>query len=151
MLRGLVPTLAAIAAATAAGVAPATARATGRAVHDAAQLAISPQPGTPDASPATQISILGAAPERIRSVRVRGSVSGVHAGVLRAYSANRGASFVLPKPLTQGEHVAVEIRVAGRRAIRFSFTSPGSRLRRRSSTSRRLSPRSSRHFVTDRS
>ncbi len=124
MLRGLVPTLAAIAAATAAGAAvaaPATAAATSRAVHGSAQLAISPQPGTPDASPATQISILGAAPRQIRSVRVRGSVSGVHAGVLRAYSGNRGASFVLPKPLTQGEHVTVEVRVAGHRAIRFSF------------------------------
>ncbi len=83
---------------------------------------ISPEPGTLDASPRTQISILGAAPGTIRSVTVRGSASGTHAGALRSYSANRGASFVPAKPLAQGERVAVRVRVAGHGPIRFSFT-----------------------------
>ncbi len=109
------------AATTAIASAPAAAGAKGRSANNP-KLTISPEPGTPDASPATQISILGAAPRRIHSVRVTGSLSGVHAGALRAYTANRGASFVLSKPLTQGERVAVQIRVAGRRPIKFSFT-----------------------------
>ncbi len=85
-------------------------------------LTISPAPGTPDASPQTQISILGVPPGMIKSVTSHGSSSGAHSGVLRAYSRNRGASFVPTAAFTQGERVAVVIRVAGRRPIRFSFT-----------------------------
>ena len=88
----------------------------------AAAPAISPQPGTPDASPDTQISILGAVPRQIESVSVTGSLSGRHPGALHAFRANRGASFVLRRSLTQGERVAVRIRISGRRPIRFSFT-----------------------------
>jgi hypothetical protein len=88
----------------------------------AAQLAISPQPGTPDASPSTQISILGVARREIQSVTVTGSLSGVHAGRLRSYSGGQGASFVLAHPLTQGESVMVTIRIKRRAAIRFKFT-----------------------------
>lgn len=87
----------------------------------ASQLTISPQPGTPDASPQTQISILGVAPRRIRSVQVTGAVSGRHPGQLRAYSADRGASFLLRTPLDQGEQVRVTIHIAGRAPIAFDF------------------------------
>jgi hypothetical protein len=118
VLWGRTTVLAAIAAAIAAvlaGIAAplANARAT--------PLTISPEPGTLDASPATQISILGAAFRQIRSVKVTGSLSGSHAGVLRPYSANRGASFVLRRPLTQGERVSVEIRLTDHRPITFMF------------------------------
>jgi hypothetical protein len=85
-------------------------------------LTISPAPGTPDASPATQISILGVAPGRIRSVRVSGSASGLHAGTLRRYSAGRGASFLLRQPLTQGELVRVRVRITDHAPVAFSFT-----------------------------
>ncbi|HEY1595301.1 MAG TPA: hypothetical protein VGF74_07885, partial [Thermoleophilaceae bacterium] len=85
-------------------------------------LAISPAPGTPDASPQTQISILGVPPRRIASVRVAGAVSGAHRGRLRAYSGGRGASFVPSQPLTQGERVKVVVRVRRRSPVRFSFT-----------------------------
>jgi hypothetical protein len=88
----------------------------------AAGLAISPSPNTPDASPRTQISILGASRSAIRSVRIVGSVTGVHAGRLRAYIASSGASFLPRVPFAQGERVAVTIRIAGRRPIRSSFT-----------------------------
>ncbi len=87
-----------------------------------APLAISPQPGTPDASPDTQISIVGATPRQIKSVTVAGSLSGPHPGALHGYAASRGASFVLRRPLSQGERVAVRIRISGQRPIRFSFT-----------------------------
>src|SRR5581483_3868736 len=58
-------------------------------------VAISPAPGTPDASPQTQISILGAAPRSIESVLVTGAQTGTHPGRLHPYSGDRGASFVL--------------------------------------------------------
>ncbi len=126
VLRGLLPRLAAAAVSVTVAIvglaAPGTAEASIGLARTTAPLTISPEPGTPDASPGTQISILGAPPRQIRSVGVRGSLSGAHPGRLRAYSGNRGASFVLAKPLTQGERVAVQIRVAGHRPIRFSFT-----------------------------
>jgi len=92
------------------------------AVASSGRLTISPQPNTPDASPATQISILGVARQSIRSVGVSGQASGPHSGNLRSYSHHRGASFVLDHPLAQGEPVSVEIRIKGRKPIRYSFT-----------------------------
>jgi hypothetical protein len=86
------------------------------------KLTISPQPNTPDASPQTQISILGVARRAIRSVGVTGQASGVHSGHLSSYSRHRGASFLLDQPLTQGESVSVAIRIEGRKPIRYSFT-----------------------------
>lgn len=85
-------------------------------------LTISPAPGTPDASPQTQISILGVSPGKIGSVHVRGSVSGTHRGELRRYSGGRGASFVLDQPLTQGERVDLVVRIRGRSPVRSRFT-----------------------------
>jgi hypothetical protein len=86
------------------------------------KLTISPQPNTPDASPSTQISILGAPRPLIRSVEVIGQASGAHSGHLRSYTRHRGASFVLDLPLTQGESVSVDIRVRAHKPIRFAFT-----------------------------
>jgi hypothetical protein len=86
------------------------------------KLTISPQANTPDASPQTQISILGAPRKAIRSVSVTGQTSGPHAGHLSSYSRHRGASFLLDQPLTQGESVSVEIRIKGRKPIDYSFT-----------------------------
>ena len=85
-------------------------------------LAISPAPGTPDASPQTQISVLGTRPAIIRKVEVRGAQSGVHAGRLRAYSGARGASFVPARPFAEGERVSVTLRVRGHTPRRWSFT-----------------------------
>jgi hypothetical protein len=85
-------------------------------------LTISPTPGTPDASPQTQISILGTKPSRIKSVTVTGASSGPHPGSLRPYSGKRGASFVLDQPLTEGEAVDATVGVSGEKAVRFSFT-----------------------------
>ncbi len=109
-----------VAAGTIAAV-PSTALATNGSTSGG-PLTVSPAPGTPDASPNTQISILGVAPGRIRSVRVTGSASGLHRGAFHHYSGRRGASFVLGRPLEQGENVSVLIRVAGRRPVAFSFT-----------------------------
>ena len=84
-------------------------------------IAVSPQPGTPDASPGTQISFLGASPGAIRSLVVSGSRSGRHGGVLRAYAAAAGASFLPSHRFTPGERVTIRARVRGRR-IAFQFT-----------------------------
>jgi hypothetical protein len=85
-------------------------------------LTLSPQRGTPDASPDTQISILGVPRNRIRSVQVTGQASGPHGGHLASYSGHRGASFLLDHPLAEGESVSVAIRVRGRKPISYGFT-----------------------------
>ena len=83
---------------------------------------ISPAPGTPDASPGSQISILGVRPSRITGVSVNGSASGGHGGTLRPYSGGRGASFLLNRPFIQGEQVTVLVSLRGQAAARSSFT-----------------------------
>src|SRR5262245_44660095 len=88
----------------------------------AADVAISPANGTLDASPQTQISILGAAPRSIRSVSVTGSSTGAHDGKLHAYSHRRGASFVPAQQFEQGERVTAVVKIKGRKPARFSFT-----------------------------
>ncbi|MBA3807497.1 MAG: arylsulfotransferase family protein [Solirubrobacterales bacterium] len=76
-------------------------------------VAVSPQPGTPDASASTQISFLGAAGTTVSAVRVLGSRSGAHSGVLRAYSTGTGESFIPSHPFKAGEHVTVSAQIAG--------------------------------------
>jgi hypothetical protein len=83
-------------------------------------LALSPAPGTPDASPQTQISVLGTRPALIRGVDARGLVSGSHRGRLRAYSAARGASFLPARPFAAGERVRVTLRLRGAEPRRWS-------------------------------
>jgi Arylsulfotransferase (ASST) len=88
-------------------------------------LTISPLPGTPDASPHTQISFLGIAPGEIHDVRVVGSRSGVHRGRLQAYASAPGASFVLTHELSEGEQVQVSALVGpshGARRVTSAFT-----------------------------
>jgi len=113
-MGGLAKTFPAALALAAALGAPAAAR--------ARDVAISPANGTPDASPQTQISILGVAPRSIRSVSVRGSGTGAHEGKLRAYSHRRGASFVPAQPFEQGERVRAVVKIKGEKPARFSFT-----------------------------
>ncbi len=74
---------------------------------DAQAVTISPLPGTPDASPYTQISFLGIRPGGIRAVRVVGSRSGSHSGRLESYASASGASFLPNRGFTEGETVQV--------------------------------------------
>jgi Arylsulfotransferase (ASST) len=88
-------------------------------------VAVSPEPGTPDASPASQISFLGGPGTTVLKVRAVGSRSGAHTGVLRSYSMGTGASFIAAQPFRQGERVSVraKLRVGGHeREARTSFT-----------------------------
>jgi hypothetical protein len=75
-------------------------------------VAVSPQPGTPDASPSTQISFLGPQGTHVAEVHVVGSHSGAHAGVLRAYSTGTGESFLPAHQFSAGERVKVSARVS---------------------------------------
>ncbi len=93
-------------------------------VSSANPVAVSPMPGTPDASPSTQISFLGAQGTTVSNVVVKGSQTGSHSGTLRAYSTGTGESFVPSKPFRAGEHVTVHAHVAGPDAgsVSTSFT-----------------------------
>lgn len=86
---------------------------------------ISPLPGTPDASPYTQISFLGVPQSEITSVSVVGSRSGKHSGQLKAYASAPGASFLPSKGFVQGERVSVSAMVGPKGAqkrVSSSFT-----------------------------
>lgn len=81
-------------------------------------LAVSPLPDSYDASPNSQISLLGAPASALLKVSVSGSHSGSHSGRLLAYSQGDGASFVPSRPFSPGETVTVHGTVANKR---FAF------------------------------
>jgi hypothetical protein len=92
------------------------------AVLPGTSLAVSPLPDSFDASPQTQISLLGAPASELAEIHVTGSQSGGHSGRLEAYSQGDGASFVPSTPFAAGETVSVRGRftVAGK-AQTFAF------------------------------
>ena len=92
------------------------------AVLPGTSLAVSPLPDSYDASPYTQISLLGAPAGALSDVSVRGSQSGKHSGHLKTYSQGDGASFVPSKPFRAGETVSVggKLTSAGK-AHAFAF------------------------------
>lgn len=107
--------------------APATARCTPTTLNHSAVLAgtplsVSPLPDSYDASPYSQISLLGAPKGAISDVHVKGSKSGSHPGRLRGYSQGDGASFVSSRPFRPGETVVVrgKVRTGGHRQ-RFAY------------------------------
>jgi hypothetical protein len=84
-------------------------------VTSAAQaVTLSPLNGTPDASPGTQVSFLGAPATEIADVSVKGSRSGSHSGKLRSYASAAGASFVPARGFSEGERVSVSAVVGPR-------------------------------------
>src|SRR5262249_21706671 len=85
-------------------------------------VAISPMPGSADASPSTQVSFLGDQETGVLRVSVVGSRSGIHRGTLRAYSTGTGASFFPRAPFVPGErvHVRAAIRSSGSTRIASS-------------------------------
>jgi hypothetical protein len=108
-----------------AAVSSATLTDTAARTASATAVAVSPEPGTPDASPATQISFLGTSATTVSDVRVSGSHTGVHNGTLRAYSTGTGESFLPAHPFAAGEHVTVTAQVTSGGATttaRSSFT-----------------------------
>jgi Arylsulfotransferase (ASST) len=85
-------------------------------------LSVAPLPDSYDASYRTQISLLGVPAQSLGKLSVKGSRSGSHKGRLRPYSQGDGASFVLSKPLSQGETVTVRGSIeVGTRSQRFAY------------------------------
>jgi Arylsulfotransferase (ASST) len=84
-------------------------------------LTVSPLNGTPDASPHTQISFLGAPSAQVSDLSVVGSRSGAHRGRLEDYASAPGASFLPSRPFSPEEHVTVSA-VVGRSHERVSWT-----------------------------
>ncbi len=74
-------------------------------------ITVSPLPGSLDATPQTQISLLGVAPSQISAISVSGSRTGSHQGRLAAYSEGDGESFLPAEPFVEGETVTVRGRV----------------------------------------
>jgi Arylsulfotransferase (ASST) len=74
----------------------------------AGAVTVSPLPGSRDASPKTQISLLGVPPAELRDVTVSGSRSGPHRGRMEDYSQGDGASFLPVHPFSPGESVTVK-------------------------------------------
>ncbi len=88
-------------------------------------VSLSPLNGTPDASPYSQISILGVPANEISGVTVTGSRTGRHSGKLEAYVSASGASFLLSHPFSQGESVTASAQVGPKghqSTVRTSFT-----------------------------
>ena len=88
-------------------------------------LAVSPLPDSLDASPRTQISLLGVPASALSHVSASGSRTGEHSGRLLAYSQGDGASFVPAHAFAPGETVTVHgtLRLSkGSEPFAFHFT-----------------------------
>jgi hypothetical protein len=82
----------------------------------AAALHVVPFPGTPDASPATQIIFSSLAPSQLRAVTVAGSRSGEHRGRLHVLPDGAGTAFAPNRPFRPGEAVHVSAALGSRQA-----------------------------------
>ena len=78
----------------------------------ASKVAVFPMAGTPDASARTQISFRGASPSQLTGIKVVGSKTGTHNGVLKAHSDGNGASFIPNHRFKAGETVSVKADVS---------------------------------------
>jgi hypothetical protein len=96
-------------------------------------LHVIPFPGTPDASPQSQIIFSSLRPSDIQSVIVTGSSSGTHSGHRAKLPDNGGTVFVPAKSFTPGENVSVQAFLnssqagtasgdPGATVLHFSFT-----------------------------
>jgi outer membrane protein assembly factor BamB len=90
------------------------------AVPSAAQappaLHVVPFPGTPDASPYSQIIFSSLLPSDLKKVIVTGSSSHIHTGSLTALPDHAGTAFVPVHPFTAGEMVTVQALLSSRQA-----------------------------------
>jgi hypothetical protein len=86
-----------------------------------AGLDVLPFPGTPDASPRTQLDFPGVVPSALEQVVATGSISGSHPGSIRG-NAGQGAAFFPSRPFVNGDHVKVLAKLSGRGQISWTFT-----------------------------
>ncbi len=90
------------------------------------RLDVLPYPGTPDASPQTQIDFPALAPSQLTAVTVSGSRSGAHQGMLDTMGGGHGTAFVPARPFASGEQVTVRgtLRNGGRVSFGFGVAKP---------------------------
>ena len=104
----------------------------GSAVGSAEVLRVIPFPGTPDASPRSQIIFSSLRRAELTSVTARGSRSGLHSGQLVTLPDGAGTAFVPDRPFTAPESVRVTASLAsaaagaeagdpGATELRFTF------------------------------
>jgi hypothetical protein len=79
-------------------------------------LRVVPFPGTPDASPSSEIIFSTLKPSELSSVTVLGTTSGRHAGHLVALPEGAGTAFLADHPFTRGEAVAVDAQLRSKAA-----------------------------------
>ncbi|MFL5821880.1 MAG: arylsulfotransferase family protein [Solirubrobacteraceae bacterium] len=91
-------------------------------------LEVIPFPGTPDASPQSQIIFGSLSRHDLRSLAVRGSRSGRHGGRIVTLPARRGVAFVPTRSFVPGERVevtaALSTAAAAPRQFSFSVARP---------------------------
>ena len=94
----------------------------------AARVTAFPGPSWAFASPATELTFVGASAERLRGLTVVGSRTGRHEGRLRPLRVGAGAVFTPAAPFAPHERVTVElpvrVRLAGGRRYTFSVARP---------------------------
>jgi hypothetical protein len=88
----------------------------------AAGLHMIPFPGTPDATPHTEIVFSSLAPGNLTSVAVVGSRSGSHPGRLEQLPDRAGVAFVPDRPFLPGERVHVGAKLRSGREVSDEFT-----------------------------
>lgn len=126
--RRLTLAAATVAAAAAAVAGIAAADGAGDAADAAADpppaVTLVPVPGTPTASPATEIGFRGAPASKLHGIVVTGSRTGRHAGHLAAHPDGQGESFVPDRPFAPGERVTVrgDFDIAGGHGHEASFS-----------------------------
>ncbi len=115
-------------ATAAEGATPAAEQISTPAAPDTGKIGVFPVPGTPTASPQTQISIRGVSAKDVGELTVTGAKSGAHAGTVKAHSDGKGASFLPDEPFSKtGEKVTVKsaLAIAGVKGGEYSFTVVG--------------------------
>ena len=91
-------------------------------------LHVIPFPGTPDASPVSNVIFSALRPSEIETVLVTGSSSGVHIGHLTALPDHAGTAFVPDTRFTTGERVSVSVTLTSAEAGTASGDPGSSRL-----------------------
>jgi hypothetical protein len=105
-------TLAGVLALLAVGSTPVSAAPVSASQRSPTGLDVQPFPGTPDASPRTDVNFPTLAPRQLRSVTVVGSRSGLQRGSLHALPGDRGTAFTPARAFLSGERVSVRAQLS---------------------------------------
>lgn len=105
----------------AAALGGAAAAAGSPAAGGSARLNVLPYPGTPDASPRTEIDFRALSPAQLAAIAVAGSRSGNHQGTVSSMTGGHGTAFAPAKPFAPGEQVSVRATLRGGGGLSFGF------------------------------